>query len=241
LVVALILPLIAQLLFGPSVAKAGTFTPGVFLSYGQGQWSGAVPAQILLSNHFSNVYSGPPRPFELIVGGTTPGSFNISFDSAGGVQGYFPSAGPPGALTASMLDPNNNEGGVYGGDVVGLALDIDFDNAGYLGTSTTRFADLVLTGLTGAVSDFNGMSVSSFLALSEQTLGGGATAYSYTDLDLITSNISTAFANGTVQEFATDHLDFPDQVVISTTPLPSSILLFGSIVAGYSAFRRRRS
>ena len=188
-----------------------------------------------------------------------PGSCNISFDSADGVQGYFPSGGVPGALTETMLDPQQTASGVYGGDVVGLALDVDFDNAGYLGrTSTTPFADLVLTGLPGAlsnfngvpvssaVSDFNGMSVSSFLALSEQALGGGATTYSYADLDLITSLISTAFADGTVQEFATDHLDFPQVTnpqlpILSPTPLPTSILLFGSVVAGYSAFRRRRS
>jgi hypothetical protein len=250
----------AQLLFGPSIAKAGTFTPGEFISYGQVGFSNA-PAAGTLSDHFSDVYSGPPAPFELIVGGTTTGSFQINFDSAGGVQGYFPSAGLPGALTASMLDPQQSASGVYGGDVVALALDIDFDNAGFLGrTSTTPFADLVLTGLTGsvsdlngilteltgAVSDFNGMSVSSFLALSEQALGGGATAYSYRDLDNLTGLITTAFANGTVQEFATDHLDFPQVTnpqlpILSPTPLPNSILLFGSVVAGYSAFRRWRS
>jgi hypothetical protein len=83
------------------------------------------------------------------------------------------------------------------------------------------------------------MSVSEFVALSEVALGGGATAYSYADLDYVTSNISIAFADATVQDFATDHLDFP-QVDISSTPLPSSILLFGSGIAGYCALRRWR-
>jgi len=45
----------------------------------------------------------------------------------------------------------------------------------------------------------------------------------YTDLDYITSIISTAFANGTVNDFATAHLDYPQVTnpqlpILSPTP-----------------------
>jgi hypothetical protein len=134
---------------------------------------------------------------------------------------------------------------VFGGDVVALALDIDFNAKGYLENSTTRFSDLVLTGFTGSLSDLNGMTLGGFLDLSDLALGGGSTGYSYSDLDAVTSSLSTAFYDGSAHDFATDHLDFP-QVTnpqlpdLSPTPLPSSILLFGSGIAGFGALRRWR-
>jgi hypothetical protein len=123
--------------------------------------------------------------------------------------------------------------------------DIDFNSKGYLGNSTTPFGDLVLTEFNGSLSGLNGMSVSDFLALSELALGGGTTAYSYSDLDNVTSSISTAFYDGNAHDFATDHLDFPQASnpqlpILSPTPLPSSILLFGSGIAGFSVLRRWR-
>ena len=244
MVVALILPLIAQLLFSASAARAGTFATNDFVSYGEGSYANDPTAELLLSDHFGDVYNGSPA-FELTVGGTTPGSFYISFDGAAGVQTYLPSSGPPGALTGTMLDPTTTASGLFGGDVTALALDIDFNAKGYLGNSTTRFGDLVLTGFTGSLSGLDGMSVSGFLALSELALGGAATAYSYSDLDNVTSSISTAFYDGNAHDFATDHLDFPQVSnpqlpILSPTPLPSSILLFGSGIAGFGALRRRR-
>jgi hypothetical protein len=229
---------IAAALGASAPVRADTFATGAFVSYGQGAYANDPTVTAYLSDHFGDVYNGSPV-FELVVGGTTPGSFNISFDGAAGVLGYFPSGGPPAALTASMLDPDHTASGVFGGDVVALALDIDFNAKGYLGKLTNAFGDLVLTGFNGSLSGLNGMSVSDFLALSELALGGGTTGYSYSDLDGVASGISTSFTDGTPLDFATDHLDFP-QVAISSTPLPSSILLFGSGIAGFRLLRRWR-
>jgi hypothetical protein len=229
---------IAAALGASAPVRADTFATNDFVSNGQSAYANDPTAELLLSDHFGDVYNGSPA-FELDVGGTTPSSFYISFDGAAAVQVYLPSGGPPAALIATMLDPTTSASGVFGGDVVALALDIDFNAKGYLGNSTTRFGDLVLTGFTGSLSGLDGMSVSGFLALSEVALGGGATTYLYSDLDNVTSSISTAFYDGNAHDFATDHLDIP-QVAISSTPKPSSILLFGSGIAGFRLLRRWR-
>jgi len=224
----------------PGAALADTFTPGAFVTYGAASWFSDSGAQSNLDNNFDTVY-GPNDV--LMVGSSAPG-FAIFFTSPSGVSNYVPSAGPAGALTQTQANPSTSSGdttsGVFGGDVTALALDVDFSAAGFLGTSSTPFGNLLLTGLTGSVAGLNGMSVSNLLALAEAELGGSSTLYDFTDLDLLVAYVGIAFEPDTpLSFFANDHLEFPNTDV-SATPLPATFPLLATGLGALGLFAGRR-
>jgi hypothetical protein len=155
---------------------------------------------------------------------------------------YLPTSGLVAPLSASIVDPTTTSSGAFGGDVVGLALDVDFSNNGALhGTSSTPFGNLILVNFNPNSADFdlNGMSVSSFLALSETALGDGSTdGHTLDDIDTIVAELGSSFEAGNVSEFATDHLEGP----LSQTPVPAALPLFatGLGAMGLFCWRRKR-
>ena len=181
-------------------ARATTFTTGEFVTNTQSDWTD-LTAAVLLNAKYHTVYL--PESDTLIVGV----GLSMFFDSPTAVLNDLPTSGAAAALTMSLSDPTSSPSGVFGGGVTGLALDVDFSAAGLLGTSSTRFGDLLLTGfiLKSAFYDLNGMSVSDFLALAETALGGGSTAYSIDDLNTLTGEIGGASESGVASSFATDH------------------------------------
>lgn len=216
-------------------AKADGFLTGQFVTYGQGDWGSGGPASSLLSANYDTVYASTSEV--LIVGVTgNPSQFGMAFTSSSAVTAYIPSLGAPGPLTASLTNPTSSPSGIFGGDVVALKLDIDFSNAGLLGTSSVPFGDLVLTDLSSFVSPdgtfdlsaLNGLTVNQFLGDANTCLAAGQ-CLSVDAIDGLTEDLLGSFDGGTVSTFADDHLALPG----STTPAPepSSLLLLASALA----------
>jgi uncharacterized repeat protein (TIGR01451 family) len=110
--------------------------PNQIISYGQADFvpsiGGPEPSGVL-DYLFENLFAGP-TVFELVVGDTAdPGGYTLSFASPGDITNFFPTGGPPGALTDTFFDPDSHEvdqtAGVFGGDVVALALDVAFSDS----------------------------------------------------------------------------------------------------------------
>jgi len=65
--------------------------------------------------------------------GLATGDFFMLFESASHLLDYLPAVGTPGPLTTDVADPISTESGEFGGDVVALKLNVDFNTAGLLG------------------------------------------------------------------------------------------------------------
>lgn len=111
-------------------AKAGGINSGQFVTYTQGDWGAGGVAASLLSADYGSVYAGTSG--ELIVGVTgISGQYALAFSSALTTLDYLPAIGTPGPLTTNLANPATTPSGTFGGDVVALALNLDFNKAGY--------------------------------------------------------------------------------------------------------------
>lgn len=217
-------------LMSAAATKADSFSTGQFVTYTQSDWAPGGPtggvATSLLATDYNSVYQGTGG--DLIVGvAGTPGQYFLEFDSSAALLDYMPSAGAASALTANEIDPTTTPTGVFGGDVAALKLDVDFNNAGYLqGTSSVLFGGLVLTNFTGSLAGLNGLTVNQFLALSNTCLAGGSCAPGVVNVDGVNLQLGNAFAAGTPDAYADQHLALPSS---TTTPVPepSSMVLLG--------------
>lgn len=184
------------LIAASSVAvRADDFQPGQFVTYAQ-DWGSVPAAESILNSNWNTVTAPSSGILEVGIHGTA--GFSVSFDEPSLAISFFVQSGANGALNADMLDPNNQENlssGVFGGDTVALALDVDFDP--YLGTSGSQFPNLYLTNLQGTpfgnLSEFDDLTIGQLLALDELALGGGSTPYTYDELDAATALVINAF------------------------------------------------
>jgi hypothetical protein len=216
-------------------AEAGTIKSGQFVTGTQGDWGVGGGAAALLAANYNTVYASTNGV--LIVGvENTTGQFSMYFTSAGAVQSYLPATGIAGQLTATLVNPALTPAGIFGGDVVALMLNVDFNNAGLLGsTSTIPFGSLVLTNLPAFDGALNGLTVEQFLAVANMCLGGGACPDGLSNVAAITDDLNDSFPGGTVSTFADTNLALP----VSVTPEPSSLLLFGSSLLALVPFSRK--
>lgn len=206
---------------------AGPFSDGQMFSFSQNTWGadpGAGPPAQLVKDHFDDIY-----PTGLQVGGT-----NFILFTAGGsgdaVLTFLPQTGPAAALNATLVDPTSSSSGIFGGQVVGLAFNIDFSDAGYtLGSLGIPFGDLLFQDLTGPVAGLNGDDLRQFLDITNVALGGGDPGYSIADLSPLVMQVNGAFEGGFVDAFANDHLALPAVVVGSIPEPPSGILLLAGV------------
>jgi hypothetical protein len=175
------------------------WSDGDMATYNQTEWGGdasITTAQSLLETDFNTVYAAT---FGVLGVG---GKFLMSFDGAPAVEAYLPAVDSPGALTATVLDPETTASGAFGTEVVALKLNVDFSDAGFItGTAGLKFGDLTICN--SGVTTLNGASVRQFLAAANQLLGGGTSTYgAISDLQPILSNLNGAFLDGTPSTFA---------------------------------------
>jgi hypothetical protein len=169
-------------------------------SFSQNTWGadplGGPPAQ-LIQQHFDTVY-----PAGMQLGGT---KFML-FTSGDSLLTYLPQTGPAGTLNATLVDPTSSSSGVFGGQIAGLRLNIDFADAGYTaGTAATRYGDLHLCALTDTPG-LNNSTIRQLQTVVNAALGGDPTPYSIADLSALLMQVNGAFEGGFVNTFAQDHV-----------------------------------
>jgi hypothetical protein len=222
-----------------SAARADTWSAGAFTTYDQAEWGDSTSAAgMLLEFEYATVYLSTGDLF--VIGTASPG-FLAEFTSGFDLGDFLPANGTPGALDTDLENPTMTSAGIFAGQVAGLKLNIDFSAAGLLpGTSGLHFGDLVLTGMTGADSGLNGLTVSQFLSLTNTALGGGDTGFTFPDLDIALAGLNNAFDDGTVaSSFAQDHLVAPGSSV--AMPEPPTLLLAVVGVLAAAIFSKKRT
>lgn len=222
-------------------ARADTFSAGQFVTYTEAQWGEGGVAASLLTADYDSVYASTSGVVIVGVVGN-PVEFALAFTSVDAVLAYLPATGTAGPLIASELNPTTTEAGGFGGDVLALKLNVDFSNSGFLqGSSSLSFGDLVLQNFP-FMDELNGLTVNEFLADANTCLGGGPCVGleigSFDNIAATTGSLNAAFASGTPDSFAEDHLALPSSV--TPAPEPSSLLLLAPALAGLEFLRRRR-
>jgi hypothetical protein len=195
------------------------------ITYDEGAWSSIAGAVSLLVADYASVYA----PTGVVTVGLPITGFTMRFDGPTPILFYLPASGPLGVLTSNVLDPIMTSAGFFGGDVLALQLNVDFNNAGFLvGGSGIPLGDLVLQNFS-TLPALNGLLVSQFLADANRCVGGGSCLYDANTMDTVAAEITDAFAEGTPSSFAQTSLARP---TVSAVPEPSSLLLLLTVVAG---------
>jgi uncharacterized protein (TIGR03382 family) len=205
----------------------------------QSNWSDiTTTAGQLLASDFTSIYASVGGG--LLAGlASSPGVYMLFGDSFS-VQAYLPASGTPGPLTASLINPTTSPSGAFGGEVIALKLNIDFNDAGWLlGTTGIPLGNLVLENF-GPLSLLNGRTIRQVLSAANTDLGGGTSIFSIGDLYSLLVDINTSFQNGIPSAFAEDHLVSPTSAPASV-PEPATLTLCALGLAGAMLQRRRRS
>ena len=142
----------------------------------------------------------------------------MKFTTAADVGAYLPAGGTADALSADLIDPTSSSSGVFGGQVLALAINVALSNAGL---TTTGLGDLALCSLVEGstirewtlsadqASALNGKTVGQVLADANTALGGGglpAYVASFSDLNQLVTALNESFDNCVAGAFATAHL-----------------------------------
>jgi len=227
----------SSLCFG-SAARADGWGPGALTTFDQAEWGDDTSAAgTLLANEYGAVYASGGDLF--VIGTRSPGFF-LEFTSGSHLGEFLPANGAFEPLTTDLANPTTTSAGIFAGQVAGLKLNIDFSAAGLLpGTSGLQFGDLVLTGMTGADSGLNGLTVSEFLSLNDMALGGADTGFTITDLDIELAGLNNAFDDGTqASSFAQDHLVAPGSSTAMPEPSTLMLLVIGTFALCFVARKR---
>jgi hypothetical protein len=197
----------------PVVTVTGTcatftgWNEGDYCTYSQGGWgsgaNGNNPGSIR-DGHFGGVY-----PSGLMVG---LGHYML-FDSSGNVNDYLPTGGTAGALTMDYTNPEvttpgvpATTSGVFGGQVLALKLNYDFNAAHVLASTMSAFGDVVLSD--DSAGSLNGLSVNEILYKAETALGGSGlpSGYDFSSLNTLVDALNNAFNDCHPSDWAQAHL-----------------------------------
>lgn len=228
--------LLAVALACAGTSHADIWNNGDLTTYTQSSWGGDPGVDggaALLDASYDTVYAGN---FGLVTVGSNS-RFTMTFTDADSVRTYLPSIGFFAPLNGSVLNPISTASGAFGGEVLGLELNVDFSDAGLLpGSSGLRFGDLVLANFSPFFSPFNGLTVRQFLGDMNTLLGGGTTIFTIADLGGTVGALNAAFSDGTPTAFAQAHLVAPTSS--SAVPEPSSLLLMITAMLGLGWYRK---
>src|SRR5271170_2197389 len=224
-------------LAGVRAARADSWSTGAFTTYDQAEWGDpTLAAGALLADGYGTVYASTGDLFD--IGNASTGFF-IEFTGEFHLGDFLPASGAFEPLNTDLEDPTTTPAGIFAGEVAGLKLNIDFSAAGLLpGTSGLNFGNLVLTGLTGANSGLNGLTVSQFLSLNDTALGGGDTGFTPADLESQLAELNNAFDDGQPDSFAQDHLVAPSSS--AAMPEPSTLMLLAIGIFGVAFVAKKR-
>jgi hypothetical protein len=216
-------------------AVAVSFETGDFVTHLQDDWGVASSAAgVLLDSHFNSLYGEVGYLAVGVLGSV--GKQAMLFTSASSLFSYLPGSGLPGPLIATLVDPSTSASGIFGGEVVGLRLNVDFSDARLLGASATAFGDLLIHDY--APFDANGLTVREFLEQANLALAGGIPTYDYGAATALAQELNASFwfEGGTPSRFAQDHLQ-----VVQPVPEPASLGLLGISVAAVAMRRMVRN
>jgi hypothetical protein len=180
---------------------------GDMLTYTQADWGDnpdSNAAATALRDNYDSVYAATFGVFEVGIPGSA--GYSTIFTGPPEMSTYLPAVGQVGALDHDLLNPTSTASGAFGGEVVGLKLNVDFSDAGVsLGTSQIRFGSLTLCNFSTQPA-LNGLTVRQLLGVANTLLGGGSAAYTIDDVAPIVTSLNGAFFETAVSTFAQDHL-----------------------------------
>jgi len=119
---------------------------------------------------------------------------SITLTSSLAVKNFLPSGTTPRALNSgALIDPGQTYKNVLAGQLVALTLSIGFDvyDANF-GSNTLLLGSLEIRSGT-----FAGITVSEFLQIANDAIGGGSTLYTFSQLNSVASSINENFDGGT--------------------------------------------
>jgi hypothetical protein len=181
------------------------YQTGDFCTYSQGGWGGSPnggPGRILADN-FATVY-----PTGVEVGIPGAGGYSMQFTSSAAVGAYLPANSTAAVLNADLINPLTSSSGVFGGQILALQINVDFNNANIITGTKGNMSSLILTN-TGTSLD--GQTVAQILAVSNTALGGGVMPSGFTPatLNTLVANLDLSFDGCTPSEWAQTHLVHP--------------------------------
>jgi choice-of-anchor A domain-containing protein/uncharacterized repeat protein (TIGR01451 family) len=185
-----------SLLFLAQNSYAGVnFSPGLtdtcdltgFLTYTQGGWgssSNSTPGQIR-DQYFDLVF-----PSDLVAGG----NYTLTLTTAATLMNFLPQGGTANPFNQNYIDPTSTSAGILGGQLVAAMMNYHFDLAGYIGSNNEyTLGQLVITS-----GPFMGKTVQELLEIANIAIGGGVSAFSYSEINTALTNLNENFDNGTV-------------------------------------------
>ena len=171
-------------------SRVDSIAPGDFKTYGQGAWGspphGHNPGQYLKNNW---------DLLDTVIIGCDTG-YTITFTNWQGVNHFLPQGRKPVPLDTSLENPNYHIS-VFAGQVLALALNIEFDLADTsFGGSSFNLKDLCVT-----MGTFEGWTVEEVFEEANAVLGGCSTEYTPMELNYAVEQINENFEEGHVGNY----------------------------------------
>lgn len=142
------------------------------------------------------------------------GGNTLTFTSSAAIAAYLPAGTGPAVLTSSAVNPTTTRG-VLSSQILALTLSVGFDAAdpNFSASSTS------LGSLTIASGTFAGMSISSFLQLANNVLGGCSNQYSPSTINEAATALNENFDDGTSDHgYVNCNRDFSVNIQIGANP-----------------------
>lgn len=183
-------------LTGSATSSSSSFTIippcGQLRTQTQGGWgsepSGNNPGTYLHAN-FQAAFGGS------LTVGCYPGNFYVQLTSAQAITNLLPVGGKAASLTSSSTDPASLKN-VLVAQLVALKLSVTFDASdANFGGSSVALGDMIIGSGT-----FKGATVSEFLAIAEQVLGGCSSEFTPQQVVETASSINENFVDGTTSK-----------------------------------------